>query len=67
MDKNQSVFDAAHKGDFDFIKTKLDENPNLLHQRDLVCLIKLLQYVDIKTNIFRIKECLFIGQYLVVI
>lgn len=36
MDKNFSVYDAAHKGDYDYVRTKLEENPNLLHERDAV-------------------------------
>lgn len=36
MDKNYSIFEAAHKGDFEFVRTKLEEDPNLLHQRDSV-------------------------------
>lgn len=36
MDKNSSIFDAAHKGDFEYVKTKLEESPGLLHQKDSV-------------------------------
>lgn len=36
MDKFVSVFEAAHKGDFEYVRTKLDENPNLISEKDSV-------------------------------
>nr|CAI5819209.1 unnamed protein product [Callosobruchus analis] len=32
--ENRTVFEAAHKGDFEFVKSQLDENPSLLTQAD---------------------------------
>lgn len=31
-----SLFEAAHKGDFDFVKSKLEKDPALLKQKDSV-------------------------------
>lgn len=42
MDKYNSIFDAAHKGDFELVSAKLEEDPNLLHQRDSVSILRML-------------------------
>ncbi|KAL3265407.1 hypothetical protein HHI36_009612 [Cryptolaemus montrouzieri] len=34
MSKSPSVFESAHKGDFDLIKNKLEDDPSLLTKRD---------------------------------
>lgn len=56
MDKNYSIFDAAHKGDFEFVSNKLEEDPNLLHQRDSVSNILYFYKTVRKCFIYRIKE-----------
>lgn len=33
-----SVYEAAHKGDFDYVREKLEGNPKILHETDSVSL-----------------------------
>lgn len=56
MEKNISVFDAAHKGDFEYVRAKLEENKNRLEERDSVSISLTLNKL-FKINLSRIREC----------
>lgn len=57
MSKEYSIFDAAHKGDFEFISAKLEEDPNLLHQTDSVSKLDVFNLILLVMILFRIREC----------
>lgn len=50
----KSVFEAAHKGDFEFVREKLEESPKILHETDSVS-IKKIQNLVTNSPIFPLE------------
>ena len=48
MARPNTIYESAHKGDFDLIKSRLDEDPSLLTKEDEVS--KQLSYVILRNK-----------------
>lgn len=59
MSRSISIFESAHKGDFDLVRNKLEEDPTLLNKQDEVFIETTIEFFQ--TFYCRIREFFCIG------